>query len=70
MGPQHQTNCVLQSFTFVADQKTGLDKYPIGLQLNPRTNSLVLNGRIGHLQFYSTYTKSLLYNVSFSKINI
>lgn len=63
LGGQNQTKCVLQNFTFVTDNKTGLSKYPIGLQLNPRTNNLVLNGRIGHLQFFSTYTKSLLYNM-------
>lgn len=54
----------LQHFTYARPDKTGYDNFPIGLCLNPRTNSLVLNGRVGHLQFYSAYTKSLLYNVS------
>lgn len=53
----------LQEFTYIADDKTGKDKFPVGLLLNPRTNTVVLNGRTGCLQFYNTHTKTLLYNV-------
>lgn len=55
---------VIQNFTWIADDKTVQDKFPIGLRVNPRTSSLVLNGRVGHLQFFSTHTRSLLFNVS------
>lgn len=57
-------SALIQNFTYVHDDETGLDKFPCGLKLNPRNNSLVLNGRPGQLQFFSTYTKTLLYNVS------
>lgn len=59
----------LQHFTYALEDNTGLSMFPLGLCLNPRTNSMVLNGRIGQLQFYSAYTKSLLYNVSLLHIN-
>lgn len=65
VGTEKQIRQNLQEFTFIPDDKTENPKFPVGLRLNPRTNSLVLNGRTGSLQFYNTYTKSLLYNVSF-----
>lgn len=55
---------IIQNFTWISDDKTVQDKFPIGLKVNPRTSSLVLNGRVGHLQFFSTHTRSLLFNVS------
>ncbi|XP_016970795.1 WD repeat-containing protein 75 [Drosophila rhopaloa] len=53
----------VQHFTYETKDKTGRSKFPMGLRLNPRTNTLVLNGRSGHLQFFSAYTKSMLYNL-------
>lgn len=55
---------VVQTFTFVHDDETGQESFPTGLRLNPRNQCLVLNGRVGQLQFYSTQSQSLLYNVS------
>ncbi|CAD7079270.1 unnamed protein product [Hermetia illucens] len=63
LDSQNKAKCMLQGFTYVYNDKTGLDKFPMGMKLNPRTNSLALNGRIGHIQFYSTYTRRLLHNV-------
>lgn len=34
------------------------------LMIDPRSKSLVLNGKPGHLQFYSLQRDKLLYNVS------
>lgn len=34
------------------------------LMVDPRSKSLVLNGKPGHLQFYSLQRDKLLYNVS------
>lgn len=65
IAPQKmKVTATLQHFTYALPDKTGTDLFPIGLCLNPRTNSMVLNGRVGNLQFFSSYTKSLLYNVS------
>lgn len=59
----NQIKCTLQQFTYIIDDKTGNYKFPVGLRLDPRSNCLVLNGRKGHLQFYSVHTKNLLYNM-------
>lgn len=36
-----------------------------GLMVDPRTKALVLNGKPGHLQFYSLQSDKQLYNVRF-----
>lgn len=59
---------LIQNFTYVHDDETGLDLFPCGLQLSPRNKCLVLNGRPGQLQFFSTQSKSLLYNVSIKRL--
>ncbi|ALC40359.1 CG12050 [Drosophila busckii] len=67
---QMSLQSTLQHFTYALPDKTGKSMFPIGLCLNPRTNTLVLNGRIGHLQFFSAYQKSLLYNLRVVDTNI
>lgn len=54
---------VIQNFTWGVSLSSK-DLFPAGLIVDPRTNCLVLNSRTGHVQFYNTHTKSLLYNVS------
>lgn len=65
---QNNPTAIIQNFTWIPYDKTSIPKFPIGLKVNPRTNSLVLNGRLGHLQFFSTRSRTLLYNVSFDSI--
>ena len=56
---------VFQGLTRSAsDSKDSGNTIPTGLLLDPRTKSLVLNGRPGHLQFYSLEDDKQLYNVS------
>ncbi|EDV33385.1 uncharacterized protein Dana_GF24153 [Drosophila ananassae] len=69
-GSSHTIKSTVQHFTYETQDKTGRSKFPLGLCLNPRTNSLVLNGRTGHLQFYSAYNKSMLYNLRVVDSNI
>ncbi|KAH8413562.1 hypothetical protein KR009_012290 [Drosophila setifemur] len=69
-GSNSVIKSTVQHFTYETQDKTGRKKFPIGLCLNPRTNTLVLNGRSGHLQFYSAYTKSLLYNLRVVDTNV
>ncbi|KAJ6648432.1 WD repeat-containing protein 75 [Pseudolycoriella hygida] len=45
---------VVQNFVRVAHDKTPWPLFPFGLKLDPRTGNIVLNGRAGHIQFYST----------------
>lgn len=58
-----ELSATVQTFTFVHDDSTGLERFPAGIRLNPRNQCLVLNGRVGQLQFYSTQSQSLLYSV-------
>ncbi|XP_017007025.2 uncharacterized protein l(2)05287 [Drosophila takahashii] len=69
-GSNNNVESTVQHFTYETNDKTGRSKFPLGLRLNPRTNTLVLNGRSGHLQFYSAYTKSMLYNLRVVDTNV
>ncbi|KAI8125741.1 WD repeat-containing protein 75 [Lucilia cuprina] len=69
-GTENLVHQNLQEFTYIHDDNTENSKFPTGLRLNPRNNSLVLNGRSGSLQFYNTYTKSFLYNVNIVNQNL
>lgn len=61
----------IQDFTRVSPYDLGLSvPFPAGIQINPRNQHLVLNGRIGHLQFFSTRTMKLLFNVDISMRNV
>ncbi|KAH8248641.1 hypothetical protein KR032_001710 [Drosophila birchii] len=69
-GSNNAIKSTVQHFTYEVPDKTGRSKFPLGLCLNPRTNTLVLNGRSGHLQFYSAYTKNMLYNLRVVDTNV
>ncbi|KAH8374219.1 hypothetical protein KR200_004982 [Drosophila serrata] len=69
-GSNNAIKSTVQHFTYEVKDKTGMSKFPLGLCLNPRTNTLVLNGRSGHLQFYSAYTKNMLYNLRVVDTNV
>lgn len=64
LNAQKTPMAIVQNFTWIPYDKTIIPKFPIGLKVNPRTNCLVMNGRLGHLQFFSTHTRTMLYNVS------
>lgn len=63
LNSQFKALAVVQNFTWVPDDRTVGDRFPIGLRVNPRNSALMLNGRVGHLQFFSTHTRSLLHNL-------
>ncbi|KOX68688.1 WD repeat-containing protein 75 [Melipona quadrifasciata] len=68
VNPQSKLTSVIQNFTWgVALSSKNL--FPAGLVIDPRTNCLVLNSRTGHVQFYNTHTKSLLYNINITAQN-
>ncbi|XP_069110726.1 WD repeat-containing protein 75-like isoform X1 [Argopecten irradians] len=46
--------------TNLIDKQNG---YPAGLNFDPRSKALVLNGKPGHLQFYSVHSDKQLYNL-------
>lgn len=64
LNAQNVPTAIIQHFTWIPYDKTNIPKFPIGLKVNPRSNCLVMNGRLGHLQFFSTHSRTLQYNVS------
>ncbi|XP_032679109.1 WD repeat-containing protein 75 isoform X2 [Odontomachus brunneus] len=68
VSPQKKVTAVIQSFTWGVAPFCK-DLFPAGLVVDPRTGSLVLNSRTGHVQFYNTHTKNLLYNIDITAQN-
>ncbi|XP_014479883.1 PREDICTED: WD repeat-containing protein 75 isoform X2 [Dinoponera quadriceps] len=66
--PQRKLTSVIQNFAWgvVLSSK---DLFPAGLNFDPRSSSLVLNSRTGHVQFYNIHTKSLLCNLNITAQN-
>lgn len=60
----------IQDFTLVSPFELGLNQpFPVGIRVNPRNKHLVMNGKIGHLQFFSTKSMRLLFNVDITARN-
>ncbi|XP_076232800.1 WD repeat-containing protein l(2)05287 [Calliopsis andreniformis] len=68
VNPQKKLTSVIQNFTWGV-ALSSQDLFPAGLIVDPRTNCLVLNSRTGHVQFYNTHTKGLLYNINITAQN-
>lgn len=69
MDPQLNDITTIQSFVRMADDRTPWPKSSLGLKVDPRTNYIALNGRIGELQFYSPYDEHF-FNVSINKKSV
>ncbi|XP_012060006.1 PREDICTED: WD repeat-containing protein 75 [Atta cephalotes] len=68
VNPQRKLTSVIQNFTWGV-ASSSKDLFPAGLIVDPRTGSLVLNSRTGHVQFYNIHTKNLLYNINITAQN-
>lgn len=64
IDPQSRLICVLQELSWGVLPIPATPLFPAGLSFDPRTRGVILNGRPGHLQFYSPSTETLLFNVS------
>ncbi|KAG8222238.1 hypothetical protein J437_LFUL001436 [Ladona fulva] len=65
VNAQGKIKRVIQNFTWNAHISEKLPDHTIlhKVRLDPRTNSLVMNGQPGHLQFFSMKSSKLLYNL-------
>lgn len=72
INSQFFQSAVIQNFTRVPSYYDSSNQNPfsIGVKLNPRNNSLIMNGRIGYLQFFSTYTQRMLFNMDIALRNL
>ncbi|XP_012275072.1 WD repeat-containing protein 75 [Orussus abietinus] len=69
VDPHRKLTSIIQNFTWGVTMSCQ-DLFPAGLTVDPRTNSLVLNSRTGHVQFYDPHNRTLLYNVNITAQNI
>jgi NET1-associated nuclear protein 1 (U3 small nucleolar RNA-associated protein 17) len=61
----------IQDFTSMSPFDLVLNPpFAAGIRMNPKMQCLALNGRIGHLQFFSMKTMKLLYNVDITMKNV
>ncbi|KAL1137709.1 hypothetical protein AAG570_009405, partial [Ranatra chinensis] len=67
---QNKLRCVLQQLVWGVIPTADSKLFPAGLNFDRRTGGLVLNGRPGHLQFYSPQSEILLFNVDITQRNI
>ncbi|XP_065212233.1 WD repeat-containing protein 75 [Planococcus citri] len=63
INSQNRIHCSLQQFTWGFVSVPGQKLFPSGLVVDPRSDCIVMNGKPGHIQFFSPQYSSLIYNL-------
>ncbi|XP_075237473.1 WD repeat-containing protein l(2)05287 [Lycorma delicatula] len=69
INAQSNVTCTIQQFTWGLIPIPGQRLFSAGINQDPNSECLVLNGRPGHIQFFSIKTNSLLYNLDITETN-
>lgn len=66
---QRNLKVILSNMSWSVISTPNVNCFGAGLHYDPRSESIIMNSHIGHIQFYSLFFNKLLYNVSICNVS-